>query len=195
MAERWLALGLSLLLAAVVSATLLLDFNAPQRAGQAAPVAYVQAVLAIAPLGEQELQLGRHLPESAILALPPAQRQLPPADGADWRPVVLPDHATREAGHWRLSGHKQFVLDGHVAQALLVVARSAGAPGHRAGLSLFLVDPATPGLRIERQRMVDSRNAATLLRSSSISTNSRAARCCSAWKLPMATSNCTRSFR
>ena len=87
MTERWLALGLSLLLAAVVSATLLLDFNAPQRAGRAAAVPYAQAELAITPLGEQELQLGRHLPESAILALPPAQRQLPPADTAAWRPV------------------------------------------------------------------------------------------------------------
>ncbi|MBL0089916.1 MAG: acyl-CoA dehydrogenase family protein [Ideonella sp.] len=77
-------------------------------------------------------------------------------------PTRVALRASREAGHWRLSGHKQFVLDGHVAERLLVVARSAGALGHRAGLSLFLVDPQWPGVRIERQRMVDGRNAATV---------------------------------
>lgn len=137
MAERWLALGLSLLLAAVVSATLLLDFNAPQRAGQAAPVPYTRAELAINSLGEQELQLGRHLPESAILALPPAQRQLPPADGAAWQPVVLPDHATREAAlqsgrryalemRWYRVQHR--VAEGEPLPQALHIARAVGGP-------------------------------------------------------------------
>jgi signal transduction histidine kinase len=136
-AERWLALGLSLLLAAVVSATLLLDFNAPQRAEQASPVAYAQAMLAIAPLGEQELQLGRHLPESAILALPPAQRQLPPADGAAWQPVAMPDHATREAAlqsgrryalemRWYRVQHR--VAEGEPLPQALHIARAVGGP-------------------------------------------------------------------
>ena len=77
-------------------------------------------------------------------------------------PTRVALRATHESGHWRLAGHKQFVLDAGVAERLLVVARSAGAPGHRAGLSLFLVNPATPGVRIERQRMVDGRHAATV---------------------------------
>jgi signal transduction histidine kinase len=136
-AERWLALGLSLLLAAVVSATLLLDFNAPQRAGQAAPVHHTQAELAISSLGEQELQLGRHLPESAILALPAAQRQLPPADGAAWQLVVLPDHATREAAlqsgrryalemRWYRVQHR--VAEGEPLSQALHIARAVGGP-------------------------------------------------------------------
>lgn len=137
MAERWLALGLSLLLAAVVSATLLLDFNAPQRAGQATPVPYARAELAITSLGEQELQLGRHLPESAILALPPAQRQLPPADEAAWQPVALPDHATREAAlqsgrryalemRWYRVQHR--VAAGEPVPQALHIARAVGGP-------------------------------------------------------------------
>jgi alkylation response protein AidB-like acyl-CoA dehydrogenase len=68
--------------------------------------------------------------------------------------------AVREADHWRLDGAKQFVLDGHVADRLIVVARSSGAPGEPSGLSLFLVDPATAGVKVERTWLVDSRNAA-----------------------------------
>jgi alkylation response protein AidB-like acyl-CoA dehydrogenase len=75
-------------------------------------------------------------------------------------PTRVATRATREAGHWRLDGDKAFVLDGHITERLIVVARSAGAPGHRAGLSLFLVDPAASGIEVERTWMVDSRNAA-----------------------------------
>ena len=35
---------------------------------------------------------------------------------------------------------KQFVLDAHVADALVVVARTGGGEGDRDGLTLFLVD-------------------------------------------------------
>ncbi|MBP6105026.1 MAG: acyl-CoA dehydrogenase family protein [Steroidobacteraceae bacterium] len=75
-------------------------------------------------------------------------------------PTQVTLRAWREAGHWRLDGQKEFVLDGHVADRLIVVARSADAPGHRNGLSLFLVDPAAAGVQIERTWLVDSRNAA-----------------------------------
>jgi alkylation response protein AidB-like acyl-CoA dehydrogenase len=75
-------------------------------------------------------------------------------------PTRVATRAMREAGHWRLDGDKHFVLDGHVAERLFVVARSAGASGHRAGLSLFLVDPRASGVQVERTWMVDGRNAA-----------------------------------
>jgi alkylation response protein AidB-like acyl-CoA dehydrogenase len=65
-----------------------------------------------------------------------------------------------EAGGWRLDGEKWLVLDGHVADRLVVAARSAGEAGAEHGVSLFLVDPASPGVRIERTVMIDSRNAA-----------------------------------
>ena len=61
-----------------------------------------------------------------------------------------------------LSGKKTFVLDGHVADKLVVVARTSGAAGAREGLSLFLVDRQAPGVRVTRTRMADSRNAANI---------------------------------
>lgn len=54
----------------------------------------------------------------------------------------------------RLRGEKVHVLDGHVANALIVSARGP------AGITLYLVDPAAAGVRITRQSRIDSRNSA-----------------------------------
>jgi alkylation response protein AidB-like acyl-CoA dehydrogenase len=64
------------------------------------------------------------------------------------------------AGGYRLSGEKIAVLDGAAADALIVVARTAGAADDHSGISLFLVPASAPGLSIERQSRVDSRGAA-----------------------------------
>ncbi|HKA15843.1 MAG TPA: acyl-CoA dehydrogenase [Myxococcota bacterium] len=61
---------------------------------------------------------------------------------------------------FRLIGEKIAVLDGAVADALVVVARTAGSEDDRHGISLFLVPSSAAGLRAERQRRVDSRGAA-----------------------------------
>lgn len=68
--------------------------------------------------------------------------------------------AERVPGGFRLRGEKTFVLDGHVADAFVVVARTAGAPGERDGIGLFLVDAYTPGIATSRTHLVDARNAA-----------------------------------
>ncbi|MCG8442692.1 MAG: acyl-CoA dehydrogenase family protein [Caulobacterales bacterium] len=69
----------------------------------------------------------------------------------------------RMAGNaFRLSGEKTFVADGHVADTIIVAARTSGSPGEREGLTLFLVDAAAAGVTRERTSMVDSRNAARL---------------------------------
>jgi alkylation response protein AidB-like acyl-CoA dehydrogenase len=62
--------------------------------------------------------------------------------------------AQPDGAGYRLNGRKTFVLDGHVADTLIVAARTA------AGITLFLV----PGDAVTRQRltMVDSRNAAVV---------------------------------
>ncbi len=65
-------------------------------------------------------------------------------------------------GGFKLSGEKVFVLDGHVADHLVVVARTSGKAGDREGLTLFLVKPDAKGLEIQRTFMVDSRNAASV---------------------------------
>ncbi len=52
------------------------------------------------------------------------------------------------------------VLDGGAADAIAVVARTAGAEDDHRGITLFLVANDTPGLRVLRQSRVDSRGAA-----------------------------------
>ena len=68
--------------------------------------------------------------------------------------------ADKKGDTWRLSGEKIQVLDGHVADALVVVARTSGGERDAKGLTLFLVRRGAPGLEITRQSRVDSRNAA-----------------------------------
>ena len=71
--------------------------------------------------------------------------------------------AVRSGNGFKLSGDKAFVVDGHTADLLIVAARSAGAAGERDGLTLFLVDPKTKGVAIERTAMVDAHNAARIV--------------------------------
>jgi alkylation response protein AidB-like acyl-CoA dehydrogenase len=71
--------------------------------------------------------------------------------------------ARREVDHWILQGEKTPVLDGAAADALVVAARTGGGDSDAAGISLFLVPSATPGVKVVRQWRVDSRNAAQVL--------------------------------
>lgn len=61
-----------------------------------------------------------------------------------------------------LDGTKVFVLDGHSADKLLVVTRSAGIPGDERGLSLVLLPRETPGVTVQRTILMDGRNAAKI---------------------------------
>jgi alkylation response protein AidB-like acyl-CoA dehydrogenase len=70
--------------------------------------------------------------------------------------------AERSPGGWRLTGDKSMVLDGHVADAIVVVARVSGAEEAREGLGLFLVPREAPGLAITPLSLVDARNAARI---------------------------------
>ena len=63
---------------------------------------------------------------------------------------------------YALNGKKTFVLDGHVADKLVVAARTSGSGGERDGITLFLVDADAPGVEVTRTTMVDSRNAANI---------------------------------
>jgi alkylation response protein AidB-like acyl-CoA dehydrogenase len=75
-------------------------------------------------------------------------------------PYEIATHAKATRDGYELSGEKRFVLDGHVADHLIVAARTSGAAGDRSGITLFLVQPGAPGVDITRTLMVDSRNAA-----------------------------------
>jgi len=63
---------------------------------------------------------------------------------------------------YTLSGLKTFVPEGHVADRILVVARTSGAKGDTSGLSVFLVEKGASGLITDRVTMADSRNWAKL---------------------------------
>jgi acyl-CoA dehydrogenase len=81
-------------------------------------------------------------------------------EGRKHAPAMTALKAEKSGNGFRLSGSKTFVADGHVADRLIVAARTAGAPGEEAGLSLFVVDANAKGVARERTIMVDSRNAA-----------------------------------
>lgn len=70
--------------------------------------------------------------------------------------------ATRSGSGYTLIGSKTFVVDGHVADLLIVAARTAGAAGDTAGITLFLVDRKLPGVEVERVVAVDSHNSARI---------------------------------
>ena len=78
------------------------------------------------------------------------------------RPCRIETYAGKSGEGYVLNGCKTFVLDGHIANKLVVVARTAGAIDDEAGLSVFLVDAAAEGVSINRSWMVDSRNSAML---------------------------------
>ena len=70
--------------------------------------------------------------------------------------------AERNGDGYAITGAKKFVLDGHVADKLIVAARTSGSAGERDGISLFLVDSDAAGVAVTRTKMVDSRNAANI---------------------------------
>ena len=78
-------------------------------------------------------------------------------------PYGISTTATANGDGYTLDGSKTFVLDGHVADKLIVVARSSGEAGSRQGLSLFMVDREAQGVTVTRTLMADSRNAANVV--------------------------------
>ncbi len=65
------------------------------------------------------------------------------ADGQlDWDPAMLSTRAERDGQAWRLTGDKPFVPWAHVADVLVVPARTAD------GVTLFLVDPRAAGVTL-----------------------------------------------
>ena len=70
--------------------------------------------------------------------------------------------AEKSGDGYKVTGSKKFVLDGHVADKIIVVARTAGNTGDRDGLTLVLVDRQSAGVNVTRTIMADSRNAANI---------------------------------
>jgi alkylation response protein AidB-like acyl-CoA dehydrogenase len=110
--------------------------------------------------GGSDPQKSQYLPkisEGSLLAA------LAVDEGAKHRPLQTAMQAVRSGNGFRLKGEKAFVVDGHTADLLIVAARTAGNAGEAKGLTLFLVDPKTKGIAIERTAMVDAHNAARIV--------------------------------
>ncbi len=83
-------------------------------------------------------------------------------EGAHHRPTRIALKAERSGNGFRLTGEKRFVAHGHVADLILVAARTAGAPGETDGITLFAVEKDTAGLSASPERLADASLASRL---------------------------------
>jgi len=81
-------------------------------------------------------------------------------EGAKHRPTHIAMQAERSGNGFKLTGQKQFVIQGASADALIVAARTAGAPGETDGLTLFAVDKDAANMSLDNTRLLDSSMAA-----------------------------------
>ncbi|WP_176593680.1 acyl-CoA dehydrogenase family protein [Sphingobium sp. EM0848] len=70
--------------------------------------------------------------------------------------------AVRDGDGWLLSGDKAVVMAAPWATDLIVTARTAGVPGDKEGVSLFLVDPKAAGVVLTAYPTIDGRQAADI---------------------------------
>jgi alkylation response protein AidB-like acyl-CoA dehydrogenase len=145
--------------------------------GMAIPEAYGGGGLGFAELGLVLEELGRNLVPTPFLSTvvlgasallragnEQQKRELLPAvcagehviafaldEGTRFAPASIATRAERTPGGYRLSGEKSFVLDGHVADTLIVVA---------SGPVLLLVPRSARGVTLQRLDTIDSRNVA-----------------------------------
>jgi alkylation response protein AidB-like acyl-CoA dehydrogenase len=63
---------------------------------------------------------------------------------ATWDPEGIEVTATKDGGDYVLNGTKLFIRDSHVADRLIVVARTGGSGSD--GISMFIVDADAPGV-------------------------------------------------
>ncbi|MCR5869636.1 MULTISPECIES: acyl-CoA dehydrogenase family protein [unclassified Sphingomonas] len=70
--------------------------------------------------------------------------------------------AERSGNGFRLTGAKQFVTHGHIADLLIVAARTAGSPEDTDGVTLFAVPKDAANLTADPQRLADASLAARM---------------------------------
>lgn len=106
-------------------------------------------------------QQGKLLPAIVAGELMLALAHGEPQSGYEQYDVVTT--AVRHGQGYRLSGRKAVVLGAPNASRIIISARTSGGRHHRDGLSLFLVDPEAPGIRMQAYRTIDGARAADLL--------------------------------
>jgi acyl-CoA dehydrogenase len=123
-------------------------------------------LLASAVIGASAILLGGNASqkESLLPAIAAGELTLALAleESHHHRPNRIATRAQADGENYIITGSKTFVLDGHSADRLLVVARTDGETRDTSGISLFLVDPDSEGLRRQRTSLMDSRNAANI---------------------------------
>ena len=77
-------------------------------------------------------------------------------------PYSIDTQAKKNGDQFTISGCKNFVIDGHSSNLLIVAARTEGSVNDESGITLFLVDSNSQGIKITKTSMVDSRNAANI---------------------------------
>ncbi|MCK8663534.1 acyl-CoA dehydrogenase [Pseudomonas azerbaijanoccidens] len=111
-------------------------------------------------------QLGNPTQKSELLPqVASAELQLAVAVEEPQSHYQLHDVQTRAeavSGGWSLNGRKSVVVGGQCAGLILVSARTSGDVRDEAGISLFLVDPATPGVSVREYPTMDGRRACDL---------------------------------
>lgn len=78
------------------------------------------------------------------------------------QPTHIAIKATPSGENFTISGSKMFVLDGHSADKLIVVARTSGDNKASQGITLLLVDRCADGVSVARVNTIDSRNTANI---------------------------------
>jgi alkylation response protein AidB-like acyl-CoA dehydrogenase len=81
-------------------------------------------------------------------------------EGAKHRPAHVALTAERSGNGFKLTGAKTFVAHGHVADLLIVAARTAGSPGEQDGLTLFAIEKGAANLSASPERLADASLAA-----------------------------------
>lgn len=95
-------------------------------------------------LGGTDALRAKYLPGAAEGTLLGAFALTEPNAGSD--PADMRTHASREGDGYRIKGRKCFISNGGVADFLIVYAVTDPAAAHK-GISAFVVDKATPGLK------------------------------------------------
>jgi len=160
----------------------LLALQVPPGHGGMAPAA-IETMVTLEAMGRAllvEPYLASAILGSALvgaLGSPAQQEALLPAM-AEGRSIVVPAHGEAAARHdlarvvttarrsgagWVLAGRKAVVLHAAAADLLLVSARTSGATDDPRGISIFVVPPGSPGVRLIHYPLVDGQRGADVL--------------------------------
>ncbi len=63
--------------------------------------------------------------------------------------------ATKDGDGFTIGGIKRFVLDAHLADTIIVAARTSDGSDPTEGVTLFVVDPSAPGVSIKQLKTMD----------------------------------------